>query len=310
MATNDRWTSENIPDQTGRVAIVTGANSGLGYETARALAHKGATVIMAVRTLEKGRAAAERIKRAGAAGNVEVMHLDLADLGSVQHFAKDFQAGYDRLDLLINNAGVMMPPQRQATADGFEMQFGTNHLGHFALTGRLLDLLQRTPGSRVVVVSSMAHRISGINLEDLQSEGSYSSSGAYGQSKLANLLFAYELQRRLDAAQASGETDPGILVAASHPGWTATNLQQHSRLFMWLNPMLAQRPEMGALPTLYAATAPDVVGGGFYGPSGFLELRGTPKRVYSNGRSHDQAAAARLWAESEALTGVRYLSET
>lgn len=310
MATNDLWTSENIPDQTGRVAIVTGANSGLGYETARTLARKGATVIMAVRNLEKGRAAAERIEKEGAAGNIEVMHLDLADLGSVEHFAKDFQAGYDRLDLLINNAGVMMPPQRQTTADGFEMQFGTNHLGHFALTGRLLDLLQRTPGARVVVVSSMAHRISGINFEDLQSEGSYSSSGAYGQSKLANLLFAYELQRRLDAAQANGETGPGILVAASHPGWTATNLQQHSRLFMWLNPMLAQRPEMGALPTLYAATAPDVVGGGFYGPGGFLELRGTPKRVYSNGRSRDQAAAAKLWAESEALTGVRYLSET
>jgi NAD(P)-dependent dehydrogenase (short-subunit alcohol dehydrogenase family) len=237
------------------------------------------------------------------------MHLDLADLASVQRFAEAFQAGYDRLDLLINNAGVMMLPQRQETADGFEMQFGTNHLGHFALTGWLLDLLQRTPGSRVVVVSSTAHRISGINFENLQSEGSYSSSGAYGQSKLANLLFVYELQRRLDAAKANGETGPGILVTASHPGWTATNLQQHSRLFMWLNPMLAQRPEMGALPTLYAATAPDVVGGGFYGPGGFLELRGTPKRVHSNGRSHDQVAAARLWAESEALTGVRYLSQ-
>jgi NAD(P)-dependent dehydrogenase (short-subunit alcohol dehydrogenase family) len=289
---------------------VTGANSGLGYETARALARKGATVILAVRSLEKGHAAAEQIEGEAPASQVEVMHLDLADLASVQQFAEAFRTGYDRLDLLINNAGVMMLPQRQATADGFEMQFGTNHLGHFALTGRLLDLLQRTPGSRVVVVSSTAHRISGINFEDLQSEGSYSSAGAYGQSKLANLLFAYELQRRLDAAQASGATGSGILVAASHPGWTATNLQQHSRLFMWLNPMLAQRPEMGALPTLYAATAPDVVAGGFYGPGGFLELRGAPKRVYSNRRSRDQAAAARLWAESEALTGVRYLSET
>jgi NAD(P)-dependent dehydrogenase (short-subunit alcohol dehydrogenase family) len=310
MSTNDRWTSENIPDQTGRVAIVTGANSGLGYETARALARKGATVIMAVRNPEKGHTAAERIEGEAPASQVEVMHLDLADLDSVQQFAEAFGAGYDRLDLLINNAGVMMLPQRQATADGFEMQFGTNHLGHFALTGRLLDLLQRTPGSRVVVVSSTAHRISGINFEDLQSEGSYSSSGAYGQSKLANLLFAYELQRRLDAARSNDGTVPGVLVAASHPGWTATDLQRHSRLFMWLNPMLAQRPEMGALPTLYAATAPDVVGGGFYGPGGFLELRGTPKRVHSNGRSHDRAAAARLWAESEALTGVRYLSET
>jgi NAD(P)-dependent dehydrogenase (short-subunit alcohol dehydrogenase family) len=310
MSTNDRWTSENIPDQSGRVAIVTGANSGLGYETARALARKGATVIVAVRNLEKGRAAAQQIEAEAPTSNVEVMHLDLADLASVQRFADAFRAGYERLDLLINNAGVMMVPQRQETADGFEMQFGTNHLGHFALTGRLLDLLQRTPGSRVVVVSSTAHRISGINFEDLQAEGSYSSSGAYGQSKLANLLFAYELQRRLDAVQANDATDPGILVAASHPGWTATNLQQHSRMFQWLNPLLAQRPEMGALPTLYAATAPEVVGGGFYGPSGFLEMRGTPKRVHSNGRSHDQAAATRLWAESEALTGVRYLSET
>jgi NAD(P)-dependent dehydrogenase (short-subunit alcohol dehydrogenase family) len=292
------------------VAIVTGANSGLGYETARALARKGATVIMAVRNLEKGHAAAERIEGEEPAGNIEVLHLDLADLASVQRFAEVFQEGYDQLDLLINNAGVMMVPQRQETADGFEMQFGTNHLGHFALTGRLLDLLLRTPGSRVVVVSSTAHRLGGINFEDLQAKESYSSVWAYGQSKLANLLFVYELQRRLDAALANDATGPGILVTASHPGWTSTNLQRHSRFFQWLNPLLAQRPEMGALPTLYAATAPDVVGGGFYGPGGFLELRGMPKQVHSNGRSHDQAAAARLWAESEALTGVRYLSET
>jgi NAD(P)-dependent dehydrogenase (short-subunit alcohol dehydrogenase family) len=303
---NNGWTSEQIPDQAGRVAIVTGANSGLGYETARALARKGAKVIMACRNLEKGHAAAGRLQGQELQGSVEVMQLDLADLASVQRFAELFRAGHDRLDLLINNAGVMMLPQRQETADGFEMQFGTNHLGHFALTGRLLDLLLRTPGSRVVAVSSMAHNFGSMDFEDLQAEASYSSTGAYGQSKLANLLFAYELQRRLDAAPVDGANSAGTLVAASHPGWTATNLQQHSRLARWLNPLLAQGPEMGALPTLYAATAPDVVKGGFYGPGGFMEMRGMPKRVSSNGRSHDQAAAARLWAVSEELTGVRY----
>jgi len=296
--TNKSWTSENIPDQNGRVAIITGANSGIGYETARALAHKGATVIMACRCTEKGPAAAKSITGENPPGAVEVMQLDLADLSSIQNFAQTFNQKYDRLDLLINNAGVMMLPQRQETADGFEMQFGTNHLGHFALTGLLLETILNTPGARVVTVSSTAQRFGKIGFDDLNAKESYNRAGAYGQSKLANMLFTYELQRRFEAA--------GIdtIAVAAHPGWTTTNLQRHTRLRLF-NPLFAQSPEMGALPTLYAATAPDVKGSDYFGPGGFMEIRGLPKKVNSISRSHDQAAAAKLWSASEELTGLR-----
>ena len=293
-----------MPDQTGRVAIVTGANSGIGFETALALAATGATVVLACRNQAKGETAAEAIRREEPLGSVQVMALDLASLASVRAFAGAFSRACDRLDLLINNAGLMALPERAETADGFEMQFGTNHLGHFALTGLLIALLVKTPGSRVVNVSSGAHRAGRMKWADLQFQQGYTPFGAYSQSKLANLLFTAELQRRLDSAGLR------VMATAAHPGWTATNLQAHSGIATFLNPFLAQKPRMGALPTLYAATAPGAVTNGYYGPDGLFEMRGYPKSVETSSAAQDRAAAARLWAESEALTGVSFLSES
>jgi NAD(P)-dependent dehydrogenase (short-subunit alcohol dehydrogenase family) len=299
MSNNNKWVVNNIPNQTDRVAIVTGANSGIGYETVRALAQKGAAVILACRSMQKGETAVAQIRREAPNANLELMHLDLSDLGSVKKFVQEFKEHHDRLDLLINNAGVMMPPFTK-TKDGFELQFGTNHLGHFALTGLLLDRIKSTPQARVVNVSSMAHRWGSINFDDLNWEKSYDRTGAYGQSKLANLLFTYELQRRFSA------NGSDAISTAAHPGWTATNLQTHAPLFRFLNPLFSQKPEMGALPTLYAAISPDVEGGDYYGPNGWYESRGYPKRVSSNGQSHDTAVATRLWTISEELTGVQF----
>lgn len=296
---NDKWTEQDMPDLSGKVAIVTGSNSGIGYETARALAQHGATTIMGCRNLQKATVAADQIRTTQPSGDVAVMQLDLGDLESVRQFVSQFRDSYDRLDLLINNAGIMMPPYGK-TAQGFETQIGVNHLGHFALTGLLLDMLIQTPQSRVVAISSGAHRQGQINFDDLQSEQNYSSVAAYGQSKLANLLFAYELQRKFEAA------GNNTLSVAAHPGWTVTNLQQHSRLVRFFNPFLGQHQTMGALPTLYAATAPTVNGGEYFGPSGILEMRGYPKRVPSSDRSHDVETAQRLWRVSEELTGVTY----
>jgi NAD(P)-dependent dehydrogenase (short-subunit alcohol dehydrogenase family) len=293
------WTESNMLDQTGRVAIVTGANSGIGWDTARALAQKGATVIMACRNAQKANPAAERINALKPTGKIVVMPLDLGDLDSVRAFAAEFRAHYTRLDLLINNAGVMMPPYGK-TVQGFEQQFGINHLGHFALTGLLLDMLNATPGARIVTLSSGSHQFGVINFEDLNWERNYPAQRSYGQSKLANLLFTYELQRRLTAAGHQ------TLAVAAHPGWTATNLQQHSGVIQRLNPIFAQTTDMGALPTLYAATAPDVHGGEYFGPDGLFEMRGYPKKVTSNARSHDELVARRLWAISEDLTHVVY----
>jgi len=294
-----KWTTENIPNQTGRIAIVTGANSGIGYETTLALAQKGATAVMACRNLEKANPAAGQIRATNPSGTVEVMQLDLGDLESVKAFAAAFQEKYNRLDLLINNAGIMMPPYGK-TAQGFETQFGVNHLGHFALTGLLLDLLLQTPQSRVVTVSSMSHRFGRIDFDDLNWEKGYNPNAAYGQSKLANLLFTYELQRKLTAA------GQGTIATAAHPGWTGTNLQRHAAWLNFLNRFVAQAPPMGALPTLMAATEPGVNGGEYFGPGSFMEMRGYPKRVESNDRSHDEDVAAKLWNVSEELTGVRY----
>ncbi len=299
MSSNNQWTTDNIPDQTGRVVIVTGANSGIGYETARALAKKGATVIMACRNQQKGEAAAQQIRDQEPKGTVEMMQLDLGDLDSVRRFAETIQNDYDRLDLLINNAGIMYPPFGK-TKQGFETQFGVNHLGHFALTGLLLDLIMRTPQSRIVTVSSGAHRFGRIDFDNLNAEKVYRANAAYGQSKLANLLFTYELQRKLQAAGSD------TIAVAAHPGWTATNLQQYSGVLSLLNRFLAQTPAMGALPTLRVATAPDVQGGDYYGPSKRMEMVGYPKKVQSNARSHDTAVAAQLWAVSEEMTGVQY----
>ncbi len=291
------WGAEQVPDQTGRVSIITGSNSGIGFETARVLAGKGATVIMACRNLDKANPKAEEIRAAHPGCDVEVMRLDLSNLDSVREFAEEFRAKHARLDLLINNAGIMVPPYGK-TAQGFETQFGVNHLGHFALTGLLLDLLLSTPGSRVVTVSSIAHYLGKIDFSDLNWERGYKAQAAYGQSKLANLLFTYELQRRLAAA------GKDTLAVAAHPGWTSTNLQEHAPSVKFMNRFFGQEPLMGALPTLYAATESDVKGGGYYGPSGFLEMNGPPKRVKSNKRSRDENVAERLWNVSEDLTGV------
>jgi len=295
-----KWTAEQILDQTGRVAIVTGANTGIGFETAAALAAKNAAVVMACRNRQKAEAAIERIRHRSPTAKLELIELDLASLASVERFAATFGAGHERLDLLINNAGVMIPPFGR-TEDGFELQFGCNHLGHFALTGRLLDLLVETPGARVVTVSSMAHRYGTMDFENLNSEKGYDKMAAYGRSKLANLLFTFELQRRLAAAGSS------VIATAAHPGWTGTDLQRHSGFFRFLNSFFAQSPPMGALPTLRAAVDPAAAGGDYFGPRGFFEMRGCPKRVGTTAEARNEEDARRLWEISEELTGVSFL---
>ena len=297
-----KWTTAAIPDQTGRTAVITGANTGLGYETAAALAAKGARVVLAVRNLDKGKDAARRIEAASPGAQVDLQSLDLTSLTSVRAAAEQLKSDHRSIDLLINNAGVMVTP-KTVTEDGFELQFGTNHLGHFALTGLLLDRLLAVPGSRVVTVSSTGHRFGGgIHFDDLQWQRSYSRMGAYGQSKLANLMFTYELQRRLQGTK--------TIAAAAHPGASQSELGRNAPLALQLMfvPFVAlqQSAAMGALPTLRAATDPSVLGGQYYGPGGFGEFRGNPKIVSSTGASHDAAAQRRLWTVSEELTGVTY----
>jgi NAD(P)-dependent dehydrogenase (short-subunit alcohol dehydrogenase family) len=307
------WTADDMPDCGDRTILVTGANSGLGFEATRAFAARGATVIMACRSTDRGRRAATEIRDAVAdtGATLNVRQCDLASLESVEGFAAGIRQDYGGLDVLCNNAGVMAIP-RQETADGFETQFGVNHLGHFALTGQLLDLLVGGAGeSRVVTHSSGAHTAGGIDFEDLQSERSYGKWEAYAQSKLANLLFAYELQRRLAAADV---TD--TISVACHPGWAATDLQYRgpresgSRLRLaamrLANALLGQSAAQGATPLLYAATAPDVRGGDYYGPSGFMDMRGPPEKQTSSDASYDERAAERLWERSEELTGVTF----
>jgi NAD(P)-dependent dehydrogenase (short-subunit alcohol dehydrogenase family) len=298
-----KWTASDIPDQTGRVAVITGANTGLGFETAAALAEHGARVVLAVRNLDKGKDAAARITAQSPHADVTLAELDLTSLDSVRAAAAQLRSAHDRIDLLINNAGVMWTP-KSTTKDGFELQFGTNHLGHFAFTGLLLDRLLPVAGSRVVTVSSMGHRIrADIHFDDLQWERRYSRVGAYGQSKLANLLFTYELQRRLAP---HGTT----IAVAAHPGGSRSELTRN--LPAWTAPVyrviepLFQGADMGALPTLRAATDPCVLGGQYYGPDGFGEQRGHPKLVASSAKSHDVDVQRRLWAVSEELTGVVY----
>lgn len=301
-----KWTEQDVPDQNGRLAVVTGSNTGLGYDTARVLAARGAKVVMAVRDTAKGETAAARIRGLSPGAEVTVQKLDLGSLASVKDSAAEMAAAYPRIDLLINNAGVMYPP-KSATADGFELQFGTNHLGHFALTGLLLKNLLPVDGSRVVVVASIAHNIKAkIDFGDLQWERrSYDRVASYGQSKLANLMFAYDLQRRLAAAQAK------TIAVAAHPGVAATELMRHmpgANLpgVDWISNKVLNTAEMGALPTLRAATDPAVKGGQYYGPDGFRELRGHPKLVDSSKQSKDVAVQERLWTVSEELTGVTF----
>jgi NAD(P)-dependent dehydrogenase (short-subunit alcohol dehydrogenase family) len=297
---NEKWNAEKISDQSGRAAIVTGSSSGIGFEAARVLAAKGASVTIAVRNLEKGNRAAEKIRARHPHADLEVLELDLADLASVRKFAENFKNGHSRLDLLINNAGVMIPPYSK-TADGFELQFGTNHLGHFALTGRLLELLVKTDGARVVNVSSGAHKIGNLNFDDLNWEKrSYSAWKAYGDSKIANLYFTYELDRRIKAHKL------GLLVTAAHPGWTATELQRHTGVVEFLNGIFAQDVSIGALPTLRAALETGLKGAEYFGPDGLMEMRGHPARVESNELSKDEKIAQKLWTVSEQLTGVEF----
>jgi NAD(P)-dependent dehydrogenase (short-subunit alcohol dehydrogenase family) len=265
MSTNNHWTFEDIPDQAGKVAMVTGANSGIGYETAVALAKKGSTVIMACRNLEKANKAAGQIRAEIPGSEIEVMQLDLGDLDLIHAFVAEFNNQHEQLDVLVNNAGIMHPPYGQ-TKQGFETQFGVNHLGHFALTGLLLDIAICTPASRIVTVSSLFHIFGRIDFDNLNAEKGYNAHRAYSQSKLANLLFTYELQRKLDSA--GNDT----IAVAAHPGWSETNLQQHSGLYRSLNRYVAQSQQMGALPILQAATAPDVLGGDYYGPSKYMGL--------------------------------------
>jgi NAD(P)-dependent dehydrogenase (short-subunit alcohol dehydrogenase family) len=302
---SESWTAERIPSQAGRTAVVTGANSGLGLVAARELARAGANVVLACRDTAKGEDAARSIDAEVADAAVAVEALDLASLDSVRSFAERISADRPGVDLLINNAGVMAPP-RQTTADGFELQFGTNHLGHFALTGLLLGGLEGREGARVVTVTSTAHRFGRIHFDDLQWERRYGRWRAYGQSKMANVLFALELDRRLRAA---GSTVGSLL---AHPGYAATNLQSTSpplfdrTILAASNRLLAQSAEMGALPELYAATRPNLDSGLFIGPDGFDEQRGHPKVVAPVRAGRDEQVAKRLWSVSEELTGVSY----
>jgi NAD(P)-dependent dehydrogenase (short-subunit alcohol dehydrogenase family) len=306
------WTADDIPDQSGTTVLVTGGNSGLGYETVLQLARKGARVLVAARDRARGTAALERLGAEAPGSQAELAQIDLADLTSVERFADGFLAGGQELDVLINNAGVMAIPHREITAQGYERQFGTNHLGHFALTGRLLPVLARRPGRRVVTVSSNQHkRAKGIDFDDLQGERGYRPWGAYAQSKLANAMFVLELDRRLRAAGLD------TVSAGAHPGFAHTNLQVSgprsggtslvARGMGAATRLFAQPARDGALPTLYAATAVDVHGGDYFGPDGPGEMRGHhPTPVQFSAAAHDQAAAARLWAVSEELTGVTF----
>lgn len=293
------WTVQQIPSQADKVALITGANTGIGFQTALVLAERGATVILACRDTQKAQAAQAQILAQYPNAHVKLLSLDLANLADVRRAAAEVLAQYTRLDLLINNAGVMVSPLTK-TADGFELQFATNHLGHFALTGLLMPLLTHTPKARVVTVSSMAHHSGRIDFDNLNAEKSYSPRGAYAQSKLANLLFTLELNRRF--SQVNNDT----IAVSAHPGWTATELQKHSPIFAALNPFLAQTAESGAWPTLYAATVAGVRANDFYGPSGFMELRGIPKKVRGSTAAQSLSVSHRLWKVSETLTGVKY----
>ena len=301
----EKWTAADIPDQAGRVVVVTGGNSGLGLEAARALAAAGAETVLACRDTAKAESAATSIRELVPSATVTVEGLDLASLASVREFAERFAAGYDGLDLLVNNAGVMAPPRRE-TADGFELQFGTNHLGHFALTGLLLERMRDRDDPRVVTVSSTAHKLGRIRFDNLDGRRRYFRWNAYCQSKLANVLFALELDRRL---RAGGSTVKSL---AAHPGYAATNLQYAApplfdrAVFAVSNRLLAQDAAMGALPQLYAAARPNLDGGLFIGPDGFEEQRGYPKIVRPVRRGRDEETARRLWEVSEGLTGVGY----
>jgi NAD(P)-dependent dehydrogenase (short-subunit alcohol dehydrogenase family) len=306
------WSPADMPDQHGRTALVTGANSGIGFHVAAELAGQGKHVLLASRDADRGRAARAAIVRELPTASIELVGLDLADLDSVARLAGQVLDRPAGLDLLINNAGVMAVPHRLTTAAGFELQFGTNHLGHFALTIRLLPAMLARPGSRVVTVSSLNHRLGSIRLDDLQGEQGYGPWRAYNQSKLANALFTLELDRRLRAAGAD------TISVGAHPGYSHTALQYSgprlggggifAQVMGLFTPLVAQPAAKGALPVLRAATDPDACGGDYYGPSGLGESRGSPRKVAYARAVRDQQLASRLWQASEALTGVTFPS--
>jgi len=304
------WSLADIPRLDGSVALVTGANSGLGKIVARELGAAGAHVVIACRSPERGAVALEELSVSEPSASFELLELDLGSLASVGRAASEFTAAHPRLDILVNNAGVMIPPYRK-TEDGFELQIGTNHLGHFALTARLSDAMVAAPGPRVVNVSSAAHRTGSINFQDIHFERGYSRLAAYSQSKLANLLFTYELQRR------ATDADWNLSALAAHPGYSATNLQ-FAGIGLEENPVMsvvsrlgnavfAQDAEAGALPILYAATSDDAPPGSFVGPDGLFEMRGSPTLVEPAAAARDEIAARRLWELSEELTGIGFL---
>jgi NAD(P)-dependent dehydrogenase (short-subunit alcohol dehydrogenase family) len=305
-----KWKAFDIPDLKGKIAVVTGANSGLGYQASLALARKGAMVILAVRNREKGQVAFDRIKSEIPEAELVVMKLDLANIESIKHFADTFLEEFERLDILINNAGLMAVPLLRTT-QGFEMQFGTNHIGHFALTALLIDIIDRTPASRIVNVSSIAYKMGRINFDDLNWNKSYSKWAAYGQSKLANLLFTIELDRRLRLAEKH------IIVASAHPGWASTNLQTKAAeiegakfkrsMINVFNKLFGQSPRMGALPLLYAATSYSVESSMFYGPNGIFGLHGYPVEIKTDPKRVDPKVALKLWEASEKLTGIKFI---
>jgi NAD(P)-dependent dehydrogenase (short-subunit alcohol dehydrogenase family) len=304
--TTQKWTAQQMPSQAGKTALVTGANSGIGYQTAVELARHGAHVLLGCRNAEKGQAALLRLQGEAPGASVEVVALDMASLQSIRGFATEFAARGKALDMLINNAGVMGFPKRELTVDGFEGQFGTNHLGHFALTGLLIPQLLAAAAPRVVTVASIAHRRAKMDFDNLQGEKSYKPMGAYGQTKLANILFADELNRR---AVAEGSR---LVSMPVHPGVSVTNIFANGPgtgglkavIFGLLSKVIMQSDAAGALPTLYAATAPEAKGGEYIGPDGFMEMKGSPVVVQPKPQGKDEAVAKRLWTVSEELTGV------
>jgi len=309
MASTSKWTADDIPDQHDRVAVITGANSGLGLCSARELARHGAQVVLACRSPERGAAALAEVESVATGAAPTLLALDLADLSSVERAAGELAGSVEQIDILLNNAGVMALP-RTRTVDGFEAQFGTNHLGHYALTGRLLPLLLAAPSARVVTTSSSAHRMGKMHWDDLNWDKGYQKWPAYGQSKLANLLFTMELDRRAKAHEVP------LLSVAGHPGYASTHLQAAGpemagngfmvRVMEATNNLVAQPAEMGALPQLYAATMDGVAGGEYYGPGGLMEVRGHPKKVQATRPAYGTEEAAKLWAHSQELTGVIY----
>lgn len=295
-----RWTADRIADQAGRRVVITGATSGIGKEAARVLAGKNAAVVIAARNMEKAQKSVDEIRASFPKADVSCRELDLSSLKSVAAFVEAYATDFDQLDVLINNAGVMIPPYSK-TEDGFEIQLGTNHFGHFALTGHLLPLLKKTPGSRVVVVASMAHHSGNLDFSDLNWETrSYKTGKAYGDSKIANLHFTYALADKLKGAGGNP------MVVAAHPGWSSTELMRHSGLVTLMSKIFAQPGDMGALPTLRAGFDDDAAAGDYFGPANLFGMRGHPVKVKSNARSHDTQIGAQLWRQSEELTGVTF----